>query len=98
MELIGKITVWTAALIVNAIIRGAVLVALWGWYVERLGVPSINIAEAIGLAMTLGLLTQRGGDPNDKRTANEKLAVGMTESVFGAGFVLLFGWIVHFFI
>lgn len=100
METVGKIATVLVALITASIVRGLVLVALWDWYVEQLGVPSINVAEAIGLAMLIGMLVQREAeDPKkDKRPFMEKFFANFAASVLGAGFVFLFGWIVHFFV
>jgi hypothetical protein len=99
-EIVGKFAVGIAAVVVTAIIRGLVLVALWGWFVEPLGVRSINVAEAIGLAILVGMLWQKAPEDEsaDRRSTWEKFATAFFASVFMAGFALLLGWIVHFFL
>lgn len=100
MELVGKITTVLVALVATALIRGLVLVVMWSWYVEQLGVRSINVAEAIGLAMIFGMLNQREADDpsKDQRDFMEKFAFNLSTSIVGAGFVFVFGWIFHFFV
>lgn len=97
-EAIGKTVAVVTALIIVALLRGLVLKIMWGWFIVPLGVTPINIPMAIGIAMTVGMLTQRESDPNDKRSGTEKFVTAFFTGIFGAGFVLFFGWIVQLFI
>lgn len=98
-EIVGKATTVIVMLIFTAILRGLVLSALWNWYVQPLGVKSINVAEAIGLALLFGMMMQRESDPEvEKQPFWKRWANAFFVSVFGAGFAYLFGWIVHFFV
>lgn len=38
------------------VIAGLIFSVLWGWFVVPLGVPAINVAHGIGLAVLLGFL------------------------------------------
>jgi hypothetical protein len=75
-----------------AIVRGVVLVALWDWFVTPLGVASISIPQAIGLALIVGFLipTQTRDDENHDSVW---AVVGYTfaGSVFGALLTLALG-------
>ncbi len=97
-ETVGKAVAIIAALVIVALARGLTLKIMWGWFVTPLGVVAINIPMAIGIAMTVGMLTQRESDPNDKRSGTEKFVTAFFAGILGAGFVLFFGWIVQLFI
>lgn len=45
-----------AVIVGMALWNGYLLSVLWGWFVVPLGVPSIGVAHAIGLALIAGLL------------------------------------------
>ncbi len=49
---------------VLAIWQGYVLSILWGWFFVPLGLPTISIAHAIGIALVVGVL--RGMPPESK--------------------------------
>jgi hypothetical protein len=94
----GQVIAVIVAVAVSAIVRGLILAVLWGWFVQPLGVRSINVAEAIGLATIVGLLSQRSDDQNDKRPFAEKLLAVFFASLFGAGLALLLGFLAHLFV
>jgi hypothetical protein len=93
--LFGHATAVIVAVAVTAVLRGLVLAILWGWFVQPLGVRSINVAEAIGLATIVGLLSQRNEDPDDRRSFGGKLLAAVFASLFGAGLALLVGYLAH---
>lgn len=43
-------------------LNGFMLSFMWEWFVVPLGVPSIGIAQAIGIAIIVSVLTYQGGD------------------------------------
>lgn len=47
------------AVVVGFLLSALVFSVLWGWFVVPLGVPSINVAHAMGIGLMLGVL--RGG-------------------------------------
>jgi hypothetical protein len=48
--------------IVGAAWNGVVLSILWGWFITPLGVPSIGIAQGIGISLIIStLITPRAG-------------------------------------
>ncbi len=95
----GKFTAVLLAVAVTTIIRGLVLTVLWGWFIEPLGVPAINVPEALGIALIIGMLWLREEEEDKKKLPRdqrflEAFGLGITN----AGLVLAFGWIVHLFV
>lgn len=99
-EVLGMLVAILVAVIITSITRGLVLEILWGWFVQPLGVASINVAEAIGLAVLVGMLVQRApeDESKDSRSPTTKFVAAFIASVLGAGTALLLGWLVHFFV
>jgi type IV secretory pathway TraG/TraD family ATPase VirD4 len=91
----GQVVAVIVAVAITAVARGLVLAILWGWFIQPLGVRSINVAEAIGLATIVGLLSQRAEDPDDDRSFAEKMLAAIFASLFGAGLALLVGYLAH---
>lgn len=83
--------IFMAVLLITNLIRGLTLSILWGWFIERLGVPSINVAEAIGIALVVSFLTFRQGE-------QKGLAEAASTVLLMCAFVLLLGWIVQLFL
>jgi hypothetical protein len=48
-----------------ATLEGYVLTKLWAWFFIPLGVPTINVAQAIGIALTINLLTHQHSDSDE---------------------------------
>lgn len=97
--IVGKVVTFILLLAFIAIIRGAVLSVLWGWFIEPLGVPAINVAGAIGIAVIVAMLTQRKADAEEeKKPAMLRITEAVTIDFFGAAFALLIGYVVHLFL
>jgi hypothetical protein len=93
---IGKVAVVLAAVVATTAIRGLVLAILWGWFVQPLGVRSVNVAEAIGLATIIGFLTLREEEEDKKRLPFwQKFSSALVLSVSSSAMYLLVGWIAH---
>ncbi len=57
MKNFGKFTTLILSLIISPIIRGFVLVKLWGWFiVTTFSISAINMPEAIGMMMIIGYI------------------------------------------
>jgi len=76
-----------------ALLHGFVLMQLWGWFVVPVfGAPSLSLVEAMGIALVVGYLTnQYIPVPKEKKLEYYTATFG------GPLFVLLLGWILHFF-
>lgn len=85
-------------LVVNALLRGLALSVLWGWFVEPLGVPGINVAEAIGLNLLIGLVTMSISDAQAAAEKKNPFGQAFLISASSCGLALLLGWIVHLFV
>jgi hypothetical protein len=70
--------------------NGFFLSIMWGWFLVPLGVPSIGVAHAWGLAMLLSLLTFKL--KQDNSTLHELLA-GIIYGIIFPPIALFFGWI-----
>lgn len=51
-----------AAFIITALLlwRGFVLSVMWSWFLVPLGLPTIQVPHAIGIAAIVGMMTSRG--------------------------------------
>lgn len=79
------------------IFKGWVLTKLWGWFVvTQFHAPQLGIAQAIGLALTVGYLTKQYiREPKDDRRAWEIVLGGILLAFMWPSFALLFGWVVQ---
>ena len=90
--------IFTALLVVNALIRGITLSVLWGWFIAPLGVRDINVTEAIGIGVVFGFLTAQLQDTEKDRKFAERFGEGFIQSLASCAFALVLGWIVHLFV
>ncbi len=68
------------------IVHGLVLDQLWYWFIEPLGVPSIGLAHAIGLAVLIASLTNQYNkdvEENIKKAISHNLALPITALIVG---------------
>jgi hypothetical protein len=54
-----KLAIVLFTLSAGTVLWAVVLTVLWGWFVVPLGVPSINAAEAFGLAIVVGMFRRQ---------------------------------------
>ena len=77
-------------MVATAIMRGYVLSILWGWFVVPIfGVPQIGIAQAIGVAMVVSLMTHQYVPQKEKDRWMPVITALLTPV-----FALAIGWIV----
>ena len=86
--------------ILSMILNGWVLSILWSWFVAPLfGLPLLSIPVAVGIAITVKMLTHEYSDYTFKgKNARELICKAIGHSIFGSLFVLFIGWIVTLFI
>lgn len=70
--------------------KGYVLAKLWGWFiVDKFGLPALTVAQAIGLAIVVGMFTYIKTDDKDEAWKPYAIAfLGPLISLFA-------GWIVQ---
>jgi hypothetical protein len=74
-----------------AILRGWALSILWGWFaVPIFGLPALGVAQAIGIAMTVGLMTHQYIPAKDKDKWMPVVTMILTPFI-----ALGIGWIVR---
>ena len=105
MDSVGCILVLVACVVApfSYIVNGWVLAVLWRWFAVPLGLPSLTVPYAIGVALIVGFLTHQQSSPRgkDDRTQDEKVADGIAALLYsfvGPLFTLGIGWIVTQFI
>lgn len=76
----------------TTIFRGLTLSVLWGWFIVPLGVVSIGIPMAIGIAMIIGFVTYQ-----DVTTKDRSLGEAFGISIFQCLFALAVGYILTLF-
>lgn len=85
-------------LIVGPIWAGYVLSVLWGWFLVPLHLPAVTVAEAIGISLTIGMLTSKIPEPQQEEEDNrEKTIRVLSYAVLYPSLVLFCGSIVHAF-
>lgn len=91
-ESILKIVFGIAAIPFLILLRAWVLTILWAWFVVPLGVGTIGIAHAYGLALAAQMFTG-----TSTKSKDEGLLYGIGLSVFGSLLFLAVGAIAHAF-
>lgn len=75
MAIFGIIVSLLGLMVVLSILRGFVLSQLWGWFIVPIGVPSISVPQAIGIAIIASVLTYAPSDAmQEKRDSAQKIA------------------------
>lgn len=92
-----------ALFVYGVIVRGLTLSVLWGWFVEPLGPPGLNIAEAMGFAIVVGFLMptriERDEEGNVKKVPLvDGIVQGVGTITVTCLFSLFFGYIIHLFV
>lgn len=83
---IGAIAIVTLA----AIAEGWALSILWGWFVVPIfNAPALSIPVAIGLALTIGMMTKNIQPSQEGKKALEMVINGLTRPFI----LLVVGWI-----
>lgn len=94
----GQVIAVVAMMVATAIIRGLAFAILWGCFVQPLGVPAINVPEAIGIALVAGLLAQRAEDAEKKGVPFwDRFIPAFSFGLTSAAVALLLGLIAHLF-
>jgi len=93
--LVGGVIMMIGAYMVN----GWVLLKLWAWFVMPLfDVAPLTVAQAIGLGVTVGLVTHQGVPTGDNRNDSNALARAIAQAFVIPLVALLVGWIVSYFV
>lgn len=50
------------------LLRGWVILSLWGWFILPLGAPNIQMSQALGIALILSFVTTHSFNLKDKTT------------------------------
>lgn len=82
-----------ALFVLGVAIRGAVLMVLWRWFFQPLGLNPIGLAHAVGIVITVQFATARMARKIEDKTARTKAALAylfVTPAV-----VLVIGYLVH---
>lgn len=74
------------------IVRGLVLMALWGWFIVPFGLPGLTLAWAIGISLIVGFLTA-----DVKPDPDRDLLVSMVMSMAFSVLAFIVGAIVQIF-
>ena len=76
-----------------AVWDGWILRLLWHWFVSPVfGIRDLRIPEAIGITIITHYLA------SSPRKSDKGLMVAMLDAILGSLFILVVGWIVHFFL
>lgn len=86
--------------LVNAFLRGWVLTQLWSWFLVPLGLPSVSLAQAIGIGLTIQLIAgladiPRTKAPEDLKTPGRIIAFHAMQGFAITAVALQVGWLLH---
>ena len=88
------VAIMTGIMLITAyIINGFVLTKLWAWFIVPFGLPELGLAQAIGIAMVIGFLTNQHIPDNKDEKAWKPfitLYVGPFLTLFAGYIVTLF--------
>ena len=90
----GLVILAIALEIAGGLLNGWALSILWGWFFVPLGLSPIRILHAIGVGVTVSLLTSRAPRCNDERTSNQKFSESAAHMFVTPLVALAMGWIV----
>jgi hypothetical protein len=93
----GVVVIAVGGILAITLLRGLVLVSLWGWFVVPLGVPGIGIAHAIGISILaslflFGLATDKSSEEQEGWV---KVIHAFVKALAGSLFAWGMGAIVH---
>jgi hypothetical protein len=99
-KVVGGVVLTFALMTVLAVVRGAVLVKLWSWFVvERFHVTSLTLGYAIGLSIIVGFLVYQFSsadqEANQGKSYGEVLVAGFFLGLSYTFLVWAMGAIVH---
>jgi hypothetical protein len=82
-----------------AIVRGAVFVKLWEWFIQPVFVnaPTISLVEAIGISLVVSFLAYQGNESDDSDSLGEAIFKIIFDPIFYYGLVYVVATIVHSF-
>lgn len=86
-----------ALMVCGVLFSGWVLSVMWGWFLVPLGVPSIAVAQAIGISLTVSLLTKQWRPSEDDKGPKSAMTKLAAEAIARPFLALLFGWVITLF-
>lgn len=93
-ETIGKIGIFIYAVIAG----GFVFSKLWMWFfVSVFNLPTLTIAQAIGISFTIKTLMPMVESKDDKKSKEEKDLEFILKPLIVPPLLLLMGWMIHLF-
>ena len=93
----GLVVLFVLSIVVASLMNGWALSVLWGWFVSPIfGVPNLQIMEAIGFSLVVGMLTQNTSNKDDdsKKSFGALIVKLLAVAVFKPAFVVFLGWII----
>lgn len=93
---LGAILYVVGFAVAEILVNGWVISILWGWFIVPVfKIPTLNILQAYGLALVVGILTKQDIDvKSPERSITETIIRGIGVAVLRPLFTLGFGWIV----
>lgn len=99
----GVVALASVILLISSLINGWVLSLLWAWFlVPTFHLPYLTLVQAIGLMLTVKVVTHRFNTDSDLDEGIETYVGKAIGSAISYVFIyplleLLFAWVVHFF-
>lgn len=83
-------------MVVSTLLQGWVLSILWRWFmVPTLGLPALSVAQAIGIALVVGMLTHQSHHSSEDEDEKIVKVVRLIDPFLTPFVILLIGWVVH---
>lgn len=97
---IGVSLIFLLVLAYGIVVSGWVLTVLWGWFVVPVfKIPALSLPVAIGISGMIRLLTYTDtSDLQQKEQDSGERRGRLIGGLLSPWFLLLLGWIVHFFV
>ena len=78
-----------------SVLEGVVLQAMWWWFLVPLGLPSINVAMAVGIAAIISLVCHQTPRKSEDGEEISDALYTITNSLIRIFILLGFAWLVH---
>lgn len=85
-------------ILVGALVRAWALAKLWIWFIVPVfHLPTLTMAQAYGIAMTIGLFAEQHSDAKEEDDEVKKWTSATSRIIIGPLIAVLFGWVVKTF-
>ena len=85
-------------IVLSVIMNGWAISTLWAWFVVPIfALPTLGIAQAIGLSCLVGLFRQSSTNSDKAKDTTDALATALGQALVTPVITVGLGWVIHLF-